>query len=181
MSGTRPLAVVVLAATSTTVLGAGCAHVPTIRSEKVCTATGFAAPYTTVDPCSGEAVLSAAISAVFTYQPEIQADQRVAFQHAKPLLAAEFAAAGESAAPVLTPITAATWQQWRTQSVTVAATARTTRDDHPPDTATSMSRVLAVDLHPSDASPAMGFAVYAHATRSGLSSPWLVAGLEVIG
>ncbi|MEV5835384.1 hypothetical protein [Nocardia sp. NPDC052112] len=180
MSGIRPRALVVTAATST-VLGAGCAHEPAIGNETACTATAFAAPYTTVDPCSGEAVLRAAIAAVFTYRPETQADQRVAFQLAKPLLEPEFAAAGESAATVLTPITAARWQQWRTQHVGMTATARITGDDHPPDTATSMSRVLAVDLHPGDASPAMGFAVYAHATRSGLSSPWLVSALEVSG
>ncbi|MFX0576225.1 hypothetical protein [Nocardia nepalensis] len=180
MSAMRLCALVVAAATST-LLGAGCAHEPAIDTETACTATTFAAPYTTVDPCSGAAVLSATISAVFTYRPEIQVDQRVAFHSAKPLLEPEFAAVAESAATVLTPITAARWQQWRTQLVTVTATARTTRDDHPPDTATSMSRVLAVDLHASDASPAMGFAVYAHATRSGLSSPWLVSAVEVIG
>ncbi|MFE9328229.1 hypothetical protein ACIHDR_43420 [Nocardia sp. NPDC052278] len=181
MSGIRPRALVVVAAMSTTVLAAGCDHEPAIGNQTASTATAFAAPYTTVDPCSGGAVLAAAISAVFTYRPDIQADQRVAFQNAKPLLTAEFAVAGESAATVLTPITAARWQRWRTQLVSVTATARTTGDDHPPDTATSMSRVLAVDLYPGDTIPAMGFAVYAHAVRSGLSGPWLVAGLEVIG
>ncbi|WP_063041797.1 hypothetical protein [Nocardia pseudovaccinii] len=181
MSGIRARALVVAVATSSIVLGAGCAHEPAIGSGKVCTATGFASPYATVDPCSGEAVLRAAVAAVFTYQPQIQADQRVAFQHAKPLLDPAFAAAGESAATVFTPITAARWQEWRTQLVSVTATARITGDDHPPDTATLMSRVLGVDLHLGEASPAMRFAVYAHVTRSGLSSPWLVAALEVTG
>lgn len=175
MSGTAILPI----AAAVVLLPAGCAQQAGTAAETACTAAPFAPPYRGVDPCSGEAVLTAAATAIFSYRPFVQADQRATFRTARPLLEPDFADRAEPAAALFVPITAATWQLWKAHDATVTATIRVSGDDHPADTATSMSRVLAVDLRPSDAGPAVGFAVYARTTRAGASSPWLISGLEV--
>lgn len=177
---TRPARprIAVLATVSAVTLTTACGHQPDPEVESVCTAPRFAPPHEHVDPCEGEGVLEAAVAAIFRYEPGTQADARTAFGTATPLLSAEFAERAESAALVFAPITATTWQQWRASAVTVATTVRVSRDDHPRDTATTVARVLAVELRPSDGS-AMDFAVYAHASRASSSGAWLLSEMEV--
>jgi hypothetical protein len=90
-----------------------------------------------------------------------------------------FAERAEAAALVWAPVSATQWRQWRTDAVTVTAVARVASDDHPADTATSASRVLAVELEPSGQSR-IGLVVYGHATRTSAGSAWLPSGMEVL-
>jgi hypothetical protein len=163
------------------VTGAGCAATTTPQtagSEPLCQADRFATPFTSVDPCSPEQVLTAAVAAVFDYRPSEQADQRATLRAARPLLDPGFAERAEPAALVWAPVTAEQWQQWRATATTITTTARVTGDDHPADTATTAQRVLVVELQPTG-QPPIRWAVYAHATRTTAGSAWLVSGLEV--
>lgn len=179
---TRPAlpGIAVLATAWTLTLAAACGQQPYPDIESDCTAPRFAPPHEHVDPCVGEDVLEAAVATIFRYEPSTQADARTAFGAATPLLSADFVERGESAALVFAPITATTWQQWRAGAVSVATTVRVSRDDHPRDTATTLARVLAVELYPSD-STAMVFSVYAHASRTSSSGGWRLSAMEVSG
>ncbi|MGO4613027.1 hypothetical protein AB4305_03625 [Nocardia sp. 2YAB30] len=161
---------------------AGCAAntpPPADSDEQHCQAASFVQPFGEVDPCSAEAVLTAAVTAAFSYRPSGHADQRVSFRAARPLMDPRFAARAESAALVWAPVSATQWQQWRTDDVTITVSARVTRDDHPTDTATTASRVLAIDFEPSN-QPQIRWAVYGHATRTTAASAWLLSGMEVL-
>ncbi|MBF6339752.1 hypothetical protein IU450_28255 [Nocardia abscessus] len=160
-------------------VAAGCAaNTATPNGELPCRAARFAPPFGAVDPCSAEAVLTAAVTAVFGYRPSEHLDQRGAFRVARPLMDSGFAQRAQPAALVWAPVSAMQWHQWRTDATTLAASARVTSDDHPADTATAVSRVLAVELEPSN-QPPVRWAVYAHATRTTAGSAWLLSGLEV--
>lgn len=161
---------------------AGCAAnppQPTVNNEQQCGTVSFAPPFDTVDPCSVEAVLTAAVSTVFGYRPSEHADARVAFRAARALMDPGFAERAESAAVVWAPVSANQWQQWRNTATTITTTARVSSDDHPSDTATTASRVLGVELQPGEQSP-IRWAVYAHATRTTTGSVWVLSGMEVL-
>ncbi|MGW0251114.1 hypothetical protein ACWDYH_31245 [Nocardia goodfellowii] len=163
-------------------LSAGCGqHPASPNTDKPCTAARFDAPFTAIDPCSGEAVLAAALDAMFSYTPATQSDQRAAFLAATPLLEPGYAERGRSTATVMLPITAATWQRWRAAAVSVTAEVHVTGDDHPVDTDTVIHRVMAVELRLSDSSPALGFTAYTTARRVDRSMPWLVSAIGVTG
>ncbi|MFI9508592.1 hypothetical protein [Nocardia sp. NPDC052566] len=160
----------------------GCAD-PAVTSPPTrppCVLEAGFTPASDPDLCSVEQVLRAAIERIFAYQPSHHVDQRVAFGAALALMDPEFAAAAEPAAPAVSPITRHLWQQWATDGVTVHARARVTADDHPVDTSTHASRVLAVSLTPSDGA-VIAFTVYATVTRSLPSAPWLMSGMRVLG
>ncbi|MEV6140492.1 hypothetical protein AB0L63_31520 [Nocardia sp. NPDC051990] len=159
---------------------AGCAaNTATLSDEPHCRAADFAPPFGEVDPCSAESVLAAAVTTVFGYWPSEHPDQRVAFRAARLLMDSAFAQRAEPAALVWAPVSATQWQQWRNDATTIAASARVTSDDHPADTATTASRVLAVELEPRN-QPPIRWAVYAHATRTTTGSAWLLSGMEVL-
>ncbi|WP_067473528.1 hypothetical protein [Nocardia amamiensis] len=161
-------------------LTAGCAtNMPTPSDEQRCRAADFAPPFGEVDPCSADAVLTAAVTTVFGYRPSEHPDQRAAFRAARPLMDPGFAQRAEPAALVWAPVSATQWQQWRTDAATIAASARVTSDDHPADTVTTAHRVLAVALEARN-QPPIRWAVYAHATRTTAESAWLLTGLEVL-
>ncbi|WP_068027340.1 hypothetical protein [Nocardia mexicana] len=167
------------AAALTTLLTTSCGDPEPGPEPGGCTAAAFPAPFTDVDPCSAEAVLTAATAAVFSYRPAEQTDQRAAFRTARLLMDPGFATRTEPAAMVWAPITGALWQQWTTSGTTVTATARVTGDDHPADTATTSARVLTVTARPSDGGTPLHFTVYTHATRPNPAAGWQLSGLEV--
>ncbi|MEV0766381.1 hypothetical protein [Nocardia sp. NPDC050435] len=152
-----------------------------VAVETSCTAPRFVPPFTAVDPCSAEAVLVAALVAMFSYTPATESDQQVAFTAAAPLLTPDYAARGRSAAPVILPITVATWQQWQSAAVSVDAEVRLTGDDHPVDTGTEVHRVMALKLRPSDASAPLTFTAYVTAGRTDRATAWRLSGIEVLG
>ncbi|WP_194817936.1 hypothetical protein [Nocardia sp. XZ_19_385] len=169
-----------------TVLGivstAGCAQQNLgPADDKRCTAARFEAPFAAIDPCSAEAVLTAALATMFTYTPATQSDQRATFRAATPLLEPEYATRGEAGATVVLTVTATTWQRWQTASVSLTAEVHVTGDDHPVDTDTVIHRVLALALQPSDSTPALAFTAYATARRVDRSRPWLLSALGVTG
>lgn len=143
-----------------------------------CGAPGFVVPFEYVDPCDPVQVLTAALTAVFGYRPDVQADPRDALDTARALLDDRFAAGSASSALVWSPVTTAVWQRWRSERVPVVTTARVLPDDHPPDTGTRVARVVSVDIAAPVADPEV-FAVYATATRAGSSMAWRLSGLQV--
>ncbi|WP_433620917.1 hypothetical protein [Nocardia sp. CA-120079] len=173
---------VLTAAISLAAVTAACAantpH-PATNDEHQCSTVSFALPFDTVDPCSAEAVLTAAVSTVFGYRPSEQTDARVAFRAARVLMDPGFAERAESAALVWAPVSPTQWQQWRGAATAITTSTHITSDDHPTDTATTASRVLGVDLQPGD-QPPIRWAVYAHATRTTAGSAWALSGLGVL-
>jgi len=170
-------AAVALALTATGCVSEGSEPGPPLTVH--CRAESFPPPHQEVDPCLPEAVLTAAVTAIFTYRPGEHADQRAAFRTAAPMLTGDLAAEGELWALVWAPITAEQWQWWRDEDTALTTTVRVTDDDHPADAATTASRVLAVELASGDRQP-IEFAVYAHSRRAGRDSAWLLAGLQVL-
>ncbi|WP_216917775.1 hypothetical protein [Nocardia noduli] len=159
----------------------GCAtQVPAdpIGNGTTCGATGFDAPFEHVDPCDPEQVLTAALRAVFGYRPDVQADPADALDAARPLLDDRFAAGAAASALVWSPVTPAVWQQWRRERVPVVTTVGVRPDDHPPDTGTRVARVVSVDIDAPVSDPD-AFAVYATATRAGVTTAWRLSGLQV--
>jgi len=158
---------------------AACGHEPAARGGRACEAV-FPAPYERVDACSAVPVMTAGVRAMFSYRPADQGSPQAAFQAAEPLMDNAFATHAAPAAVVLAPVTAAMWQQWAQRGVSVTAVVQATADDHPPDTATSAARVLAVTEQPGDASPPIAFTVYARAGRTDPATGWRITGLEVM-
>ncbi|MEU2258110.1 hypothetical protein ABZ540_33610 [Nocardia xishanensis] len=117
------------------------------------------------------------MSTIFGYRPREHADPRAAFRAAYLLLDPRFAQAAEPVALVWAPITAECWQRWQQEGIEIATTVRVTSDDHPIDTATTVDRVLVVELEPVDHTR-IEFAVYAHAQRVSAGSAWLLSGME---
>ncbi|MET8425467.1 hypothetical protein [Nocardia sp. NPDC004860] len=144
-----------------------------------CTATPFDPPFDHVDPCSAEQVAVAAVETVFTYRPSEQADQSSSVKAAAPLLDVGLAARSETSGTVLTPITGSQWQRWRSQGISVVASARLGEDDHPIDTHTTFTRVAAVTLHPGDETETILLAAFVRASRPDSSAGWRISALEV--
>ncbi|MGV9678784.1 hypothetical protein ACWDSJ_26170 [Nocardia sp. NPDC003482] len=155
---------------------AGCAS---SRVETACVAQGFTEPFTAVDPCSAEAVMTAATAAVFSYRPAVQVDQRAAFRVAAQLMDPALAAHGEASAVALAPISGTQWQRWAADGVAVTATATISTDDHPADTATARARVLAVTATPSGGAAPLRFTTYVRAARPNSRAGWRISALEV--
>ncbi|MEU1950822.1 hypothetical protein [Nocardia rhamnosiphila] len=177
MKPTTFTAVAVLLA-AFTATGCGAAPAPDPREPgDTCPVAGFAVPYENIDPCSAEAVLHAAVAAIFDYQPAGDTGPRAAFTRARPLLQDRFATEAEPVAAVWAPITTSQWQRWRDQSVPVTTNVHVTGDDHPAGTAATADRVLAVRIQPAQG-PAVAFTVYASATHIS-GGPWLLSGLGV--
>ncbi|MFF0458418.1 hypothetical protein [Nocardia africana] len=180
---TRPIATLLTAMAGTCLLTACTEHPSRGRppDENGCAGARFEAPFTAVDPCSAESVMSAALQTMFTYRPADGVDPRHAFDAAMPLLDPDFARSGAPAAIALAPVTPDMWQHWRGQHVTVTATARVTADDHPPDTASRAARVVTVSMQPSDTTPALRLVVFAvaHRTQTSAGGRWLLANVQV--
>lgn len=149
--------------------------------ENACARARFDSPFTAVDPCSAESVMSAALQTMFTYRPGEGLDPRHAFDAATPLLEPELARSGAPAAITLAPVTPDMWEHWRDQHVTVTAIARTAADDHPADTATRAARVVTVSMQPSDNTPVLRLVVFAVADRTHgrAGAGWLLSDVQV--
>ncbi|WP_280426684.1 hypothetical protein [Nocardia carnea] len=144
-------------------------------SGERCPAAGFTTPYEHIDPCSADAVLQAAVTAIFDYRPAEDTDPRAAFTRARPLLQDRFATQAAPAAAAWAPITTNQRQRWRDHQTPITTTVIVTGDDHPTDTAATADRVLAVHIQPAH-EPAVVFTVYASATRIP-GGPWLLSEL----
>ncbi|MFF0528699.1 hypothetical protein ACFYT3_09930 [Nocardia amikacinitolerans] len=174
----RTILAITAAAVLTGAVGCSSTSPDTTLATSECRADRFAPPFQELDPCSAEPVLTAAVSTVFGYRPRQHADPRAAFRAASALMDPRFAEQAEPAALVWAPITIERFQHWQHDGVELTTTVRITADDHPPDTATNASRVLAVTLQPENQAD-IEFAVYAHARRASASSAWLLSGMEV--
>ncbi|WP_157184044.1 hypothetical protein [Nocardia takedensis] len=171
---------IVLAAVTTAMSGCA-ANTPVVLGPPPppqCRAEALPPPWVEVDPCAGEQVLLAAVRAVFTYRPAEQPDTSEAVRQAGALLEQRFAADAVSTSLVWGPVTPVRWQQWREAGVRVDARVQLGADDHPADTATSLARVVQVELVPSTNAPIV-FPVYATVARTGPTTGWRLAGMRV--
>lgn len=162
---------------ATTLLGCSPHDRPLITP--LCEAEPFPPPHAEVPPCSGVDVLHGSVGTLYRIDPATGIDPRRAFDTARPLMNPAFTVQAGIGASMWSPITVTQWQAWAEDHITVASTVEVTSDDHPPDTATSTARVLAVRLIPAGRAP-VDFAVYARATRRGAESRWLLADLKVL-
>ncbi|MGW5440551.1 hypothetical protein [Nocardia asteroides] len=167
--------VLVLAATS--LLGCSAHDRPLITP--ICEAEPFPPPHAEVPPCSGVDVLHGSVGTLYRLDPAAGIDPRSAFDTARPLMNPAFAVRAGIGVSMWSPITVTEWRAWVDAHITVASTVEVTADDHPPDTATSTARVLAVRLIPAGRAP-VDFAVYARATRTGAESRWVLSDLKVL-
>ncbi|WP_378741192.1 hypothetical protein [Nocardia brasiliensis] len=176
----KPITVLVASLAVGAALG-GCTQTPAVQQHTVsqCRTADLEPGTGEIDVCSAEAVLFAAVEAIFGYRPIEQPDQRAAFRAARELIEPGFAEQAEPSALVWAPISAAQWQHWRRDGIEITTLVRLTCDDHPPDTPTRAARVLGVDIRPAE-QPLIGIAVYARAARTTTAAAWLLTGLEVI-
>ena len=133
-------AAVVLAAT--VVCGCSTADAPVV--EPVCSAQAFPPPHSEVWPCSASDVLRAAVSTLYQLDPVVGLDARSMFEAARPLMRAAYSTETRVGASLWSPITVDLWQDWVEHHVPLRVEVRLAGDEHPPDTATSSSRVLSV-------------------------------------
>ncbi|WP_433600353.1 hypothetical protein ACQPXH_00320 [Nocardia sp. CA-135953] len=142
-----------------------------------CTAPPFPHPYTAVDACAADEVLTTAVARIFS-RPFEQRDPTTSFESAAPLLTDDYRERVGNSAIVLGGRIVGALSLQEPTAVRVTATARVTEDDHPPDTDTSVSRVIALDQHLGDG-PTHHSSVYARVVRAGPKHPWLLDQLEV--
>lgn len=147
--------------------------------EPICRAEAFPPPLDGVQPCSAPEVLHAAVSTIYALDPILGRDTRATLDAAGPLLRTAFAAQARVGVSMWAPITPGQWQSWVEEKTAVSSEVAVHTDDHPPDTATSVSRVLSVTITPTGQAP-IAFRVYARATRHGSESAWLLAELQVM-
>lgn len=169
--------VVVGLAAPTAVSGCSTADAPVV--EPICSAQAFPPPHSEVWPCSASDVLRAAVSTLYQLDPVVGLDARSMFEAARPLMRAAYSTDTRVGASLWSPITVALWQDWVEHHVPLRTEVRLTGDDHPPDTATSSSRVLSVTLTPADRTPIV-FLVSARSTRPGSERAWLLAEMQVL-
>ncbi|MFE7718578.1 hypothetical protein ACFU44_06000 [Nocardia rhizosphaerihabitans] len=147
--------------------------------EPACRATAFPPPHDGVHPCSAPEVLHAAVSSLYGLDPLAGRDASATLAAARPLLQPAFAAEARGGMHGCAPISAMRWQDWIDEKVAVSTEVRVRADDHPPDTATSSSRVLSVTITPTGQAPIV-FAVYARAVRQSTENAWLLADLRAL-
>ncbi|WP_330251455.1 hypothetical protein OG874_35755 [Nocardia sp. NBC_00565] len=141
-----------------------------------CTAPPFPHPYTNVDPCAAEEVLTAAVTRIFSQSSE-KYDPATSFDAASPLLTDDYRErVGNSAIALGGQITSTLSEQ--RGATRVITTAHVAEDDHPPDTGGSVSRVITLDQHLGDG-PAHHTSIYARVVRTDSKRPWLLDQLEV--
>ncbi|MFD4429814.1 hypothetical protein [Nocardia sp. NPDC058497] len=167
----------VLLAATTALVGCTAQDRPPVTPS--CEAEPFPPPHAQIPPCSGVDVLQGSVGTLYRLDPSAGIDPRSAFDTARPLMSPAFVVHAGPGASMWSPITVSEWQAWVDARIAVASTVEVTADDHPPDTATSTARVLAVHLTPAGGSP-VDFAVYARAIRSGAESRWLLTDLKVL-
>ncbi|MCX4098417.1 hypothetical protein [Nocardia sp. alder85J] len=78
------------------------------------------------------------------------------------------------------PVAGVVWVRWAATGMQVIADVQVTAEEHPADTASSVSRVLAVTLHPSGGESLIRFGTDMRAVRAGVGGSWLVDSLEVL-
>ncbi|MEU4413322.1 hypothetical protein [Nocardia salmonicida] len=147
--------------------------------EPVCSAEAFPPPHSEVWPCSASDVLRAAVTTLYQLDPVVGLDARSMFEATRPLMRAAYSTDTRVGTSLWSPITVASWQDWVEHHVPLRTEVRLTGDDHPPDTATSSSRVLTVTLTPAERTP-IAFSVYARSTRQGPERAWLLAEMLVL-
>ncbi|MEV0768520.1 hypothetical protein [Nocardia salmonicida] len=173
---TTVMAAVLAAATAAT----GCSKYDARVVEPGCRADPFPPPDSAVPPCSAPDVLRAAVSTLYELDPVVGLDARSMFEAARPLMRAAYTTDTRVGVSMWAPITVGDWQDWVSRHVALSTEVRLSGDDdHPPDTATSTSRLLSVTISPADQPPIV-FVVSARATRQTSVSAWLLADVQVL-
>lgn len=177
----------VVAATAVAVL-AGCGTStdpapPTTEQAPAPTCSAGIDQFTRADLCDPEAVMTAVLSALYSYHPATQTQKGVDIDSAATLLDPEYLTRLGISYSALAPVTGNTWDQWKAQNMTISAQAVVASDDHPADTAATAARVVAV--HQSvlgaagtETEQLPPLAIYTVATRTA-SGGWAVSGVNV--
>lgn len=139
--------------------------------------------FTRADLCDPEAVMTAALSAMYSYHPATQTQKGVDIDSAATLLDPDYLDRLGVSYSALAPVTGNTWEQWKADESTVTATAVVASDDHPADTDTAVARVVAVHqsvvgADGTDTEQLPPLAIYTTATRTA-SGGWAVSGVNV--
>lgn len=139
--------------------------------------------FSRADLCDPEAVMTAALEALYSYHPATQTQKGVDIDSAATLLDPGYLDRLGVSYSALAPVTGNTWEQWKAEQTTVEATAVVASDDHPADTAATAARVVAV--HQSvlgaagtETEQLPPLAIYTVATRTA-SGGWAVSGVNV--
>lgn len=178
-------AVVTVAAVAAVVSVAGCGQHTTAANSgpsapiSTSSVSPLPPPFAGVDQQDPMAVMTAAVTALFTYDPARDRDQQAATDRVQPLMDPTFYTDSYATLSALAPITGGQWDDWAAADAHVAAAVQVLPDDHPADTPNSRSRVLSVDLAAEAAAGPVGdpieFTVYTTVTHT--TGAWRVSAL----
>lgn len=138
---------------------------------------------TRADLCDPEAVMTAALSALYSYHPATQTEKGVDIGSAATLLDPSYLQRLGVSYSALAPVTGNTWERWKADNQSVTATAVVASDDHPADTDTAVARVVAVhqsvhDSNGDEIEQLAPLAIYTTAVRTD-SGGWAIDGVNV--
>lgn len=125
-------------------------------------------PYENLDTCHPVAVLEAAVRTIFDYARYGGPTQ--AFHAARPLIEPTYDRAAQDAVSMWAPPAP---ERSCVQSVRVAV------DDHPPDTATTVQRIVVVELWQARAAAPVELVVHTAARRTAATTGWRLSRLGV--
>ncbi|WP_037140506.1 hypothetical protein [Rhodococcoides fascians] len=175
-----------LAALTATIVGCGTSTDPALPTTTAAPAPACSAgidQFSRADLCDPEAVMTAALSALYSYHPATQTQKGVDIDSAATLLDPAYLSRLGVSYSALAPVTGNTWEQWKAENATVTATAVVASDDHPADTDSTVARVVAVhqsvtgaDGTETEQLPPL--AIYTTTTRTA-SGGWAVSGVNV--
>ncbi|WP_150116378.1 hypothetical protein [Williamsia herbipolensis] len=94
--------------------------------------------------CSPDQVIVSALEAVFSYRGTDTSPADSAAARAGDLLSSQYRTSVDGTWSLLAPITGAQWAQWKADKARVTAAADVQSDEHPPDSATTASRVVTI-------------------------------------
>ncbi|OLT31625.1 hypothetical protein BJF84_26675 [Rhodococcus sp. CUA-806] len=187
----RPIHRAALVATALAALVVAVAGCGTSTDPAPSTTTAAPAPtcsagidqFSRTDLCDPEAVMTAALTAMYSYHPATQTQKGVDIDSAATLLDPGYLDRLGVSYSALAPVTGNTWEQWKAEGATVAATAVVASDDHPADTDSEIARVVAVhqavvDTAGTETEQLPPLAIYTTATRTA-SDGWAVSGVNV--
>ncbi|RRQ26157.1 hypothetical protein DK926_19350 [Rhodococcus sp. Eu-32] len=156
---------------------------PTTTAAPAPTCSAGIDQFSRADLCDPEAVMTAALSALYSYHPATQTQKGVDIDSAATLLDPGYLDRLGVSYSALAPVTGNTWEQWKAEGATVTATAVVASDDHPADTGSEVARVVAVhqavvDAAGTETEQLPPLTIYTTAARTA-SGGWAVSGVNV--
>lgn len=91
-------------------------------------------------------VMRAGLAESFAWDPKTDSGQFDAFRRAQTIWNGEYLKTNEVKLTTLVPMSSKSWELWGEEGVTFAPRVNVLSDQHPPDTKTDVSRVVAIDM-----------------------------------